>query len=61
MRAIVRLFGLRVEAEDIAELGRETRLVLVHHSSSSGTLIASTLVTGPQRVGVDSFVGWRSR
>lgn len=43
--AIVRLFGLRVEVEGAADLGRGPYLVLPRHSSSADTLIASAMVS----------------
>lgn len=51
-RWVVRLFGLRVEVEghDEAELGRGPYLLLVRHSSTADTLLASALISGPHRM-----------
>jgi 1-acyl-sn-glycerol-3-phosphate acyltransferase len=49
-RAIVHLFSLRVEVEDIADLGRGPYLLLVRHVSSADTLLASAFVTGPHGI-----------
>jgi 1-acyl-sn-glycerol-3-phosphate acyltransferase len=46
-RAVVRLFGLRVEVEGDADLGRGPYLLLLRHASTGDTLLASALVSGP--------------
>jgi hypothetical protein len=46
-RAVVRLFGLRLEVEGDADLGRGPYLLLVRHASTADTLLASALVSGP--------------
>jgi len=46
-RAVIRLFGLRVEVVGDADLGRGPYLLLLRHSSTADTLIASALVTQP--------------
>jgi 1-acyl-sn-glycerol-3-phosphate acyltransferase len=46
-RAIVALFGLRVEVEDDADLEQGPYLLLVRHSSSGDTLLASAIVSQP--------------
>jgi 1-acyl-sn-glycerol-3-phosphate acyltransferase len=46
-RAVVRLFGLRLEVEGKADLGRGPYLLLVRHASTGDTLLASALVSGP--------------
>jgi 1-acyl-sn-glycerol-3-phosphate acyltransferase len=46
-RAVVRLFGLRVEVEGDADLGRGPYLLIARHASSGDTLLASALVSGP--------------
>jgi 1-acyl-sn-glycerol-3-phosphate acyltransferase len=46
-RAVVRIFGLRVEVEGDADLGRGPYLLLLRHSSSGDTLLASALVSAP--------------
>jgi 1-acyl-sn-glycerol-3-phosphate acyltransferase len=46
-RAVVRLFGLRLEIEGDADLGRGPYLLLVRHASSGDTLLASALVSKP--------------
>ena len=48
--AVVRLFGLRVEVAGDADLGRGPYLLLLRHSSTADTLIASALVTQPYGV-----------
>lgn len=51
-RAVVRLFGLRVEieGESDADLGRGPYLLLLRHASSGDTLLASALVSKPHRL-----------
>jgi 1-acyl-sn-glycerol-3-phosphate acyltransferase len=49
-RAVVRLFGLRVEVEGDADLARGPYLLLLRHASSGDTLLASALVSGPHAV-----------
>jgi 1-acyl-sn-glycerol-3-phosphate acyltransferase len=49
-RAAVRLFGLRLEVEGDAELGRGPYLVLVRHASTVDTLLASALVSHPHGI-----------
>jgi 1-acyl-sn-glycerol-3-phosphate acyltransferase len=46
-RAVVKLFGLRLEVEGDAELGRGPYLLLLRHASTGDTLLASALVSGP--------------
>jgi 1-acyl-sn-glycerol-3-phosphate acyltransferase len=46
-RAVVRLFGLSLEIEGNAELGRGPYLLLLRHASTADTLLASALVSGP--------------
>lgn len=45
--AVVHLFGLRLEVEDDAELGRGPFLLLARHASSADALLASALVCRP--------------
>jgi 1-acyl-sn-glycerol-3-phosphate acyltransferase len=47
LRGVVRVFGLRLEVEDDADLARGPYLLLVRHSSSGDTLLASALVSRP--------------
>jgi 1-acyl-sn-glycerol-3-phosphate acyltransferase len=47
LRGLVRVFGLRLEVEDDADLARGPYLMLVRHSSSGDVLLASALVSGP--------------
>jgi len=47
LRGVVRVFGLRLEVEDAADLGRGPYLLLVRHASSGDTLLASALVSRP--------------
>jgi 1-acyl-sn-glycerol-3-phosphate acyltransferase len=49
-RAVVRLFGLRIEIEGDADLGRGPYLFLLRHASSGDTLLASALVSRPHGV-----------
>jgi 1-acyl-sn-glycerol-3-phosphate acyltransferase len=49
-RAVVRIFGLRVEVEGDADLGRGPYLLLLRHASSGDTLLASALVSGPHAI-----------
>jgi 1-acyl-sn-glycerol-3-phosphate acyltransferase len=46
-RAVVRLFGLRIEVESDADLGRGPYLLLFRHASTGDTLLASALVSKP--------------
>jgi 1-acyl-sn-glycerol-3-phosphate acyltransferase len=46
-RAVVRLFGLRLEVEGDADLGRGPYLLLFRHASTGDTLLASALVSTP--------------
>jgi 1-acyl-sn-glycerol-3-phosphate acyltransferase len=46
-RWVVRIFGLRIETEGEADLGRGPYLLLVRHASSADTLLASALVSKP--------------
>jgi 1-acyl-sn-glycerol-3-phosphate acyltransferase len=48
--AVVRLFGLRVEVDGDADLGRGPYLLLLRHASSGDTLLASALVSRPHRL-----------
>ncbi len=45
LSGVVRVFGLRMEVEDDADLGRGPYLLLVRHASSADTLLASALVS----------------
>ena len=45
LSGMVRVFGLRLEVEDDADLGRGPYLLLVRHASSADTLLASALVS----------------
>jgi 1-acyl-sn-glycerol-3-phosphate acyltransferase len=45
LRGVVRVFGLRLEVEDDADLARGPYLMLVRHASSGDTLLASALVS----------------
>jgi 1-acyl-sn-glycerol-3-phosphate acyltransferase len=45
--AVVRLFGLRLQVESGADLGRGPYLVFVRHTSTADTLLASALVSRP--------------
>lgn len=49
-RAVVRLFGLHVEVEGDADLGRGPYLLLLRHASSGDTLLASAIVSKPYGV-----------
>ena len=49
-RAVVRIFGLRVDVEGAADLGRGPFVLLLRHSSTADTLIASALVAWPHGV-----------
>jgi 1-acyl-sn-glycerol-3-phosphate acyltransferase len=49
-RAIVAIFGLRLEIEGDAELAGGPYLLLVRHASSADTLLASALVSRPNGV-----------
>jgi len=44
-RAVVAIFGLRVEVTDRAQLGRGPYLLLLRHASAGDTLLASALVS----------------
>lgn len=46
-RTAVRLFGLRLEVEGDADLGRGPYLLLLRHASTVDTLLASALVSRP--------------
>jgi 1-acyl-sn-glycerol-3-phosphate acyltransferase len=46
-RAVVRLFGLRLEVESDANLRRGPYLLLLRHASTADTLLASALVSRP--------------
>jgi 1-acyl-sn-glycerol-3-phosphate acyltransferase len=46
-RAAVRLFGLRLEVEGDADLGRGPYLLILRHASTVDTLLASALVSRP--------------
>jgi hypothetical protein len=46
-RAAVRFFGLRLEVESDADLGRGPYLLLLRHASTADTLLASALVSWP--------------
>jgi 1-acyl-sn-glycerol-3-phosphate acyltransferase len=45
-RAVVKIFRLRLEVEDAADLGRGPYILMLRHSSTADTLIASALVSG---------------
>ena len=45
--AVVRLFGLRLEVEGDADLGRGPYLLFLRHTSTADTLLASALVSRP--------------
>jgi 1-acyl-sn-glycerol-3-phosphate acyltransferase len=47
LRGVVRVFGLRLAVEDDADLARGPYLMLVRHTSSGDTLLASALVSRP--------------
>jgi 1-acyl-sn-glycerol-3-phosphate acyltransferase len=47
LRGVVWVFGLRLEIEDDADLARGPYLMLVRHTSSGDTLLASALVSRP--------------
>lgn len=46
-RAVVRIFGLRLEVESDADLGRGPYLLILRHASTVDTLLASALVSHP--------------
>jgi 1-acyl-sn-glycerol-3-phosphate acyltransferase len=46
-RAVVSLFGLRLEVENDADLGRGPYLLLLRHASTADTLLSSALVSRP--------------
>jgi len=46
-RAVVMLFGLRLEVEGDADLGRGPYLLLLRHASTGDTLLSSALVSRP--------------
>jgi 1-acyl-sn-glycerol-3-phosphate acyltransferase len=46
-RAVVRIFGLRLEVESDADLGRGPYLLLLRHASSGDALISAALVSRP--------------
>jgi 1-acyl-sn-glycerol-3-phosphate acyltransferase len=47
LRGVVRVFGLRLEVEDDADLARGPYLMLVRHTSTGDTLLAAALVSRP--------------
>jgi 1-acyl-sn-glycerol-3-phosphate acyltransferase len=47
LQAVVRFFGLRLEVENDADLGRGPYLLLLRHTSTADTLLASALVSRP--------------
>jgi 1-acyl-sn-glycerol-3-phosphate acyltransferase len=47
LQAVVRFFGLRFEVENDADLGRGPYLLLLRHTSTADTLLASALVSRP--------------
>ena len=49
-RALAWIFDLRIEVEDDADVARGPYLLLVRHSSSGDTLLASALVSAPHRM-----------
>jgi 1-acyl-sn-glycerol-3-phosphate acyltransferase len=49
-RGVVRVFGLRLEVQDDANLERGPYLLLVRHTSSGDALLASALVSRPHGV-----------
>jgi 1-acyl-sn-glycerol-3-phosphate acyltransferase len=49
-QAVVRVFGLRLEVEDEADLGRGPYLLLSRHASTADTLLASALVSKPYQL-----------
>jgi len=49
-RSVVWIFGLRVKVEGDADLGRGPYVLLLRHSSTADTLIASALVSWPYGV-----------
>jgi len=49
-RAAVRCFGLRVEVEGDADLARGPYFLLLRHTSTADTLLASALVSRPHRL-----------
>jgi 1-acyl-sn-glycerol-3-phosphate acyltransferase len=46
-RAVERIFGLRLEVDGDADLGRGPYLLLLRHASTADTLLASALVSRP--------------
>ena len=46
-RAVVRLYGMRLEIESDADLGRGPYLLLLRHASTGDTLLAAALVSRP--------------
>jgi 1-acyl-sn-glycerol-3-phosphate acyltransferase len=46
-RAMVAIFGLRIEVEGDADLGRGPYLLLLRHASTADTLLASALISRP--------------
>jgi 1-acyl-sn-glycerol-3-phosphate acyltransferase len=46
-RAVSRIFGVRVQVEEDAELGRGPYILALRHSSTADTLLASALVSTP--------------
>jgi hypothetical protein len=58
-RAMVRLFGLPIEVEGDADLGRGPHLPLLRYASSADTLLASALVSKPHGpTGRDARIAW---
>jgi 1-acyl-sn-glycerol-3-phosphate acyltransferase len=49
-RALVRIFGLRIEVEGLEELACGPYLLLLRHASSGDTLLASALVSRPHGI-----------
>jgi 1-acyl-sn-glycerol-3-phosphate acyltransferase len=47
LRGVIRVFGLRLEVEDDADLARGPYLMLIRHTSSADTLLAAALVSRP--------------
>ncbi len=48
--AVIRLFGIRLDVRDDADLGRGPYLLLVRHASSADTLLACALVSRPHGI-----------
>jgi 1-acyl-sn-glycerol-3-phosphate acyltransferase len=45
LNGVIRIFGLRLEVEDAADLGRGPYLLLIRHTSSADALLAASLVS----------------